>query len=621
MDFYAILGVASSASASEIRAAYRRRALQTHPDKGGRVEEFRGVLEAFEVLSSTRARDKYDKVCADRLHREQRPRRRRARPQEQQVSATKDQEGRDKQQASATRDSAAGLGHRQPKSPDVSPQEGQAKPGHPRGASVRVSQLLLVALTKLRGVAKQMTRPQREAALHRLRPQVKTELLKFMEAYGKDGRPCAPEDKGNRQGARSESGREFEEQHSGSAEHGTDSPSRDQEGGERIMVAAGLSADGIPDSEHDSENSDLALSEPSTSTSSEAGCPLVLAIADREEDCAPFAIHDAGSNSESSEEQAASGNAAAKRCTRSGSRGVSSRVEPSTGRITYQANVFIDLVAVKAAYTATVEQAIDQHIALVSMREAVEAEMGSGSATFEEACRAAYDARKQEFQMLALCFHAEVRAFGLKIHAPATTSLDEALQVRARLLSARDQGLSAVREAWLEILLEGRKNRRKKSKHRSQEEAEAFVDQAISKCEVVRRRREEHRQRCQAARETQQEQRQQRRAAREKQRTEKAHTAEQRLEKRWQGNVLRVESLLRKKQKAAEREAAAEAARKRRLIKQQQAQAREDARAQHEAEQRRRQAFSWNELKHKTFEEERRIRATFAGSAGPSSGA
>lgn len=40
--------------------AYRRQALRTHPDKGGSAEAFRQVLHAFEVLSSIRARAKYD---------------------------------------------------------------------------------------------------------------------------------------------------------------------------------------------------------------------------------------------------------------------------------------------------------------------------------------------------------------------------------------------------------------------------------------------------------------------------------------------------------------------------------------------------------------------------------
>lgn len=47
---YKVLHLLPSASDNEIRSAYRKRALQTHPDKGGSAEAFRAVVAAFEVL-------------------------------------------------------------------------------------------------------------------------------------------------------------------------------------------------------------------------------------------------------------------------------------------------------------------------------------------------------------------------------------------------------------------------------------------------------------------------------------------------------------------------------------------------------------------------------------------
>lgn len=44
---YAVLGLQLDAIA-EIRAAYKRRALEVHPDKGGSSAEFQLVLAAFE---------------------------------------------------------------------------------------------------------------------------------------------------------------------------------------------------------------------------------------------------------------------------------------------------------------------------------------------------------------------------------------------------------------------------------------------------------------------------------------------------------------------------------------------------------------------------------------------
>jgi len=66
-DFYEILGVSKSASQDEIKKAYRKLALQYHPDrnKGKESEEkFKEVTKAFEVLSSPEKRQQYDQFGA-----------------------------------------------------------------------------------------------------------------------------------------------------------------------------------------------------------------------------------------------------------------------------------------------------------------------------------------------------------------------------------------------------------------------------------------------------------------------------------------------------------------------------------------------------------------------------
>ena len=45
------LGLPSSFNEKELKAAYRKRSLAAHPDKGGSTEEFIRVSEAYEVLS------------------------------------------------------------------------------------------------------------------------------------------------------------------------------------------------------------------------------------------------------------------------------------------------------------------------------------------------------------------------------------------------------------------------------------------------------------------------------------------------------------------------------------------------------------------------------------------
>ncbi len=63
-DFYEILGVSKSASAAEIKKAYRKKAVQYHPDKNpgdAKAEEmFKKAAEAYEVLGDADKRSKYD---------------------------------------------------------------------------------------------------------------------------------------------------------------------------------------------------------------------------------------------------------------------------------------------------------------------------------------------------------------------------------------------------------------------------------------------------------------------------------------------------------------------------------------------------------------------------------
>lgn len=59
-DYYDILGVSRSASAEEIKRAYRKLAHEHHPDKGGDHAKFKEINEAHQVLSDSQKRAQYD---------------------------------------------------------------------------------------------------------------------------------------------------------------------------------------------------------------------------------------------------------------------------------------------------------------------------------------------------------------------------------------------------------------------------------------------------------------------------------------------------------------------------------------------------------------------------------
>jgi curved DNA-binding protein len=65
-DYYQILGVARAASADDIKGAYRKLAMQYHPDRNPgdkqAEERFKEINEAYQVLSDPKKRARYDQL-------------------------------------------------------------------------------------------------------------------------------------------------------------------------------------------------------------------------------------------------------------------------------------------------------------------------------------------------------------------------------------------------------------------------------------------------------------------------------------------------------------------------------------------------------------------------------
>lgn len=60
MNYYDVLGVSRTATADEIKRAYRRLASQHHPDKGGDTARFQEIEAAYRTLSDEQKRAEYD---------------------------------------------------------------------------------------------------------------------------------------------------------------------------------------------------------------------------------------------------------------------------------------------------------------------------------------------------------------------------------------------------------------------------------------------------------------------------------------------------------------------------------------------------------------------------------
>jgi len=73
-NYYVILGITANASREDIKAAFRRRALELHPDRSGLESgPFQDLQEAYSVLGDPERRQRYDREHPSSISRRRRP--------------------------------------------------------------------------------------------------------------------------------------------------------------------------------------------------------------------------------------------------------------------------------------------------------------------------------------------------------------------------------------------------------------------------------------------------------------------------------------------------------------------------------------------------------------------
>ncbi|CAE8630066.1 unnamed protein product [Polarella glacialis] len=464
-------------------------------------------------------------------------------------------------------------------------------------------------MARLRVLAVQMLRNQREASLQALLPQLRSRLLEFMQGYRK---PEASPGKVQHTTA--------DRRHSRKGMFGTEGAETPQErvvGDPMALAPVSPCSDSSSSSASDESETDEVLAIENEE------CSMLAAIENAADVDMGVGEDDSGESDPDCKLPTAA-TRASKRQSGSGFRGVSRQVH-ATGSVNYRAAVSVCHLWLKTRHTASVEESVDFHIILIQLRECVEQGVDGGDGvegplSFEQSFRAACMQRQEDLSKMSLSFSVIFSAFGVTFNTPTTTSLEEALEVRARLLAAREQGVSALQAYLLEVLMAGRTNVRRRSRGWTLAEAQEFVGRFSARSEAMQRKREAMKQlkseALQRRKEAMEERLQQRRAQRALRDARKLERQQQRLQQRWQRVVRHAQRALQQEQKlsaSSQQQAAAAAAAAAR------AKVREEAQARRVAERGRRKLRSWTSMKNLTFQEQQVAAETAAETAAAAS--
>lgn len=529
---YDVLGVDFLATTAVIRAAYRRRALQAHPDKGGTKEEFQEVLRAFEVLSSPVLRAGFDGALRRSVKAPSRKRRR---------SSAAPECGR----PDGPVEKASGAAHDLGK-PFESPAEARAPgcsaPSPEREAAPRESQSPTAAGEQGATSEKQRTAKarNREEVLDRLRKAVgrlprdlRREALDAMSFGARSAllASMAPPTITPKQNAIAQKSHATADScavapRSPSETSESMSESEDSEKSDVLAVPTLEMAaleDGGADSSGGDDDGDL--DETTCAPAGEVCATLV--------DDIPIGIcvdqidtKDANHNPKPPK----------KRSTKSGCRGV---ITDARGRTpSYQASVAFFNLSVVTRWVHSLELAIEYHAILIAVKQFVtegsQARFAADpfllGARVREAVASACAEAGVKLEDLGLgwraCVYGTASVVAEKVKSRFSVDLDEILLQRQMLLVGKRNGWEAFRLAWIQVMMAEVTARETSwgsalSQAKTEAEAVAIVDSAVDRWSAMREGRIE-RQRlaaeAQAARAVQREARLERRTARLEQR-------------------------------------------------------------------------------------------------------
>lgn len=164
-NLYEVLQVSATATPADIRAAYRRRALICHPDKGGATESFQILVRAFETLGDQAARAKYD---LKRLHAG-------AKEPAQEEAVRRKKRGRDEPGREGTNQQAA-------------PTQAESTATQAQQCALRVR----ILLERLRLALQEVSAEERKMMIGGLPTHIRALLLDFMVDRARQAAPTEP---------------------------------------------------------------------------------------------------------------------------------------------------------------------------------------------------------------------------------------------------------------------------------------------------------------------------------------------------------------------------------------------------------------------------------------------